>query len=112
MAIGLDADETVARMLDEPTLETGVSLSSLGRSVIALGAVLALGATLAIGWASLQSGASATAADEPTAPLPVRRDAVRALAIEVGAIDALGGEGDSPVPSDAESEPAPGPPEP
>ena len=105
LAIGLDADETVARMLEEPAIESGVSLSGLGRSLIVLGAVLAAAVALGVVWATWQGAAPVAPAEEPRAELPVRRDAVRALALEVGAT-----EREVPSPLEPASEAGLGPP--
>ena len=85
-AIGLDADETVARMLDEPRLDSPVSFRGLWRVVVSLAALVALGLAALAGWSALQSEPVVVAAPAAPQGLPVRRDAVRALALEAGAI--------------------------
>ena len=89
-AIGLDPDETVARMLDEPVSESRVSVKALVRGVVvfvAVGVAL-VAAILAIETWRMKAAARAGAAVAEAAPaLPVRRDAVRALALEVGLLE-------------------------
>jgi hypothetical protein len=88
LAIGLDADETVSRMLDEPTFDARTSISRLGKGLLAILVVGVLGATTWVGWAAMTRGEvkAATPASNTPQELPVRRDSVRALAIETGAI--------------------------
>jgi len=83
-AIGLDPNETVARMLAEPAAGPR-RLWPRPERLVQLGAIL-LGLLLLAGsgfaaWRS-KSGTDAS----PSEPLPVRRDAVRALAEEHGLI--------------------------
>ncbi len=81
VAIGLDADEAVSRILKESVVESGVSLTTLGRGVVLLGALLVaiFGAIAVIDvWQRTPSVVPTSEA------LPVRRDAVRALALQEG----------------------------
>jgi len=80
-AIGLDADEAVSRMLKESVVESGVSFSTLGRAVLLLGGVLA---ALFVGLFAVQLWRTSASAPAEPSPLPVRRDAVRALALQEG----------------------------
>ena len=84
IAIGLDPDETVMRMLPEPTSSRGRSLPSV-RALAAL--ALAASGLLLIGLVLTRTfgepaGAPTIAAPSEKPRLPVRRDAVRALAEE------------------------------
>ena len=89
-AIGLDPDEAVARMLDEPVSESRVSVTALVRGLLiflASGALL-IAVILAIETWRMKSAASAGAEVVVADPaLPVRHDAVRALALEVGLLE-------------------------
>ncbi len=87
-AIGLDADETVSRMLSEPELDSRVSISWLGNALIALVLVSVVVALGFVGWAGLKPADTPASAPDHRTELPVRRDAVRALALETGAITA------------------------
>lgn len=83
-AIGLDPDETVMRMLPEPASSPGRSLPSaraLAALALAAFGLLLLGLALTRGMGE-PAGAPSMAAPSEKARLPVRRDAVRALAEE------------------------------
>jgi hypothetical protein len=88
VAIGLDPEETLTRMLREPEARHRGRAPSL-RRVAAAGAaillLLALGAALArLAPGPRQAPAPAAAPAPRGAELPVRRDHVRALALEEG----------------------------
>lgn len=88
VAIGLDPEETLTRMLREPEARRRGHAPSL-RRVAAVGALLLGLLGLGAGLARLLPGAERTPAPAaaPTvrgAELPVRRDHVRALAVEEG----------------------------
>jgi hypothetical protein len=101
-ALGLPADETIARMLPEVSGEAELRSRRLGSR--ALRAVLALAALAAVGFvlwiAGTHGGASAAHFPSRNA-LVVRRDAVRALAAERGILgpdpsEAIGSPGVRP----------------
>jgi hypothetical protein len=82
VAIGLDPEDAVARLLAEPEVSPGSRLPDLRRVAVAavgLAGVLALALAL---WEVARAPAAREAGAEAAAP--VRRDAVRALAIERG----------------------------
>ena len=82
VAIGLDPEDAVARLLAEPEARPGRRLPDLRRVAVA---AVGLAGVLALGLAVWEM-ARARAGVETRAPAPshVRRDAVRALAIEQG----------------------------
>lgn len=91
-ALGLDADDTVSRLLSEVHVDSdpGGSGVSLHRTAVAVLAVLALAALLGVGrW--LLGGASAPHRD--ASPVVYRQDPVRALA------DTVVGQGGVPAPA-------------
>jgi cytoskeletal protein RodZ len=104
LAIGLDPEEAVSRMLEEPSSEGPRQQVSLPRVLLAL--VLVLGGALAL---ALAPGVLET---QPAAPPPrvvseapaVRWDAVRELAEAVAAASSL-----APPPAAAEVKPGPVP---
>jgi cytoskeleton protein RodZ len=85
-AIGLDPDETVARMLAEPETGPRRLWPRRERLVLVLAVLLGVSALVGSGYAAWRSRPGLTAA--PRSPLPVRRDAVRALAEERGLLTA------------------------
>ena len=107
-ALGLPADETIARMLPEASGDAEPSerrLASRGvRAALAIAALAAIGAGLWI--ASLHGGLRAAYFPSRNA-LVVRRDAIRALAIERGLLDpnAPGSDATPPVTSEASRSP-------
>lgn len=82
-ALGLDPDDAVSRMLVEPEVDSQpeAGVLPLGRAALAL-AGAALLVLVALLWLALASGTDEPA-EEPAAPPPMRRDAVRSLAEEV-----------------------------
>ena len=116
-AIGLDAEDTVARMLSEPAAEGLADRISMGR--VALGVALALGALLVLALApGILELRSANPATSPPAAATleradeseVRRDAVRALAAAAGLLPEAAGNAASEAASDESSSPAAGAP--
>lgn len=86
-AIGLDPEEAVSRMLREPEARRRPGLPSLGRLAVlgaALLAVLAVGVVAARVARRAGTPRVEQAPVPRAAPLPVRRDHVRALAVEEG----------------------------
>lgn len=94
LALGLDPEDAVSRMLREPELPYGRRLPN-PRRVAAAGGVLLLLLGLVAGLVRLGGGETAAPAPERGPELPERRDHVRALAEEVGALPA------TPLPADA-----------
>lgn len=88
-AIGLDPNETVTRMLSEPDPAAGGARAVPFRLALGLVALALLALVAAAGWQLISPGdrlrATATADAAADAPL-VRRDAVRALAVEQGLV--------------------------
>jgi hypothetical protein len=84
LAIGLDPDETLMRMLPEPTSSPGRSLPpARALATLALVALALLWVGLIVtGGVGEQGGGPAVAPRSEPTRLPVRRDAVRALAEE------------------------------
>lgn len=103
-AIGLDPEETVARMLPEARLRRSGMPTRWRQALLLLG-LLTLGAIVSAGGLSWwQSRPSEGPAPEA---LPLRRDAVRALAIEQGLL--APGEPAVPRPLPPVAEPVPSP---
>ncbi len=82
-ALGLDAADTVARMLPEAELRPRSGMPHIRRAVAVL-LVLAAGAGLSLGAWTLARGLSARRPAAEDTPPPVRRDALRALAVAEG----------------------------
>jgi transcriptional regulator with XRE-family HTH domain len=86
-ALGLDVDDTVARMLDEPAVgvwERGINSGRLQRVAVLLALALAVGTgalVLRAGWRLLAGPASG----DPSSAVVVWRDPVHALAEATGA---------------------------
>jgi hypothetical protein len=80
LAIGLDPEDAVARLLAEPDARPGSRLPEV-RALVA--AVIGFVGAVALAVAAWQL-ATAPSADESEGPPLVRRDAVRALAVEEG----------------------------
>jgi hypothetical protein len=102
-AIGLDPDETVARMLEEPTGATRRA-SRTGAGLFALAGV-ALVIALGVGLSRLDLAADGSAT--PASGLPTRRDFVRELAEARGLSPAYGVAGATLPPEPPAPEPPP-----
>lgn len=90
LAIGLDPDETVARMLVEAAPERRARLLSLrvAAAVVALGALVAVLVLALSGPREVPAPVPATSPAEATDLQPHRHDAVGALARDAGAVSA------------------------
>jgi hypothetical protein len=118
IAIGLDPEDAVARLLAEPDAGPGRRLPDPRRVAVAavgLAGLLALGLAL---FELTRATAGRPAAAGPVAA-PMRRDAVRALALERGLLEAPAEGGSAllllepppaPLPEGGASEPEAGPP--
>jgi hypothetical protein len=102
LAIGLDPDDAVTRMLAEPEARRGPHLPSLRRvALVGVALLLLLALGTAVSRLVGRPGQAEAAAAPTGAPLPVRRDHVRALAAEEGVLPATPPPAAAPTPPPA-----------
>lgn len=107
LAIGLDPEDTVSRMLAEPAADRAGGRLYLGRVGLALAVVLGLGLALALVPAVLQTTLPAPDLTRPDRAPAVRWDAVRELAESVGAVASRASAPDAAALSGAAPRPLP-----